>query len=95
MVVRDDRRYFIAALKCREHLVSESYQILVSESYQIKALLAVTATRFAKELGLQHIILERDCLSVIQALQMISPNSSSIGHLIEEVKGQHLLFSTI
>ena len=87
MVVRDDRRYFIAALKCREHLVSESDQI--------KALLAVTATRFAKKLGLQHIILERDCMSVIQGLQMITPNSSSIGHLIEEVKDQHLLFSTI
>ncbi|XXG66509.1 hypothetical protein AAC387_Pa06g0064 [Persea americana] len=66
-------------MKCREQLVSESYEV--------EALSAVTATCFAKELGLNiYTILEGDCLRVIQALQMISPDLSPIGHPIEEVE---------
>ncbi|XXG86723.1 hypothetical protein AAC387_Pa11g1560 [Persea americana] len=65
------------AMKCREQLVRESCEV--------EALSAVTATRFAEDLGLQHIILKGDCLKVIQALQITSTDLSPIGHLIEEV----------
>ncbi|KAJ8625222.1 hypothetical protein MRB53_033752 [Persea americana] len=65
------------AMKCREQLVSESYEV--------EALSAVTATRFAEDLGLRHIILKGDCSKVIQALQITSTDLSPIGHLIEEV----------
>ncbi|XXG59535.1 hypothetical protein AAC387_Pa04g1605 [Persea americana] len=67
-------------MKCREQLVIESYEV--------EALSAVIVTCFAEELGLQHIILKGDSLRVIQALLMISPDLSPVGHLIEEVKDQ-------
>lgn len=58
----------------------------MSESNDVEALSVVTATHFAEELGQQCIILEVDCLRVIQALKMISPDLSLIGRLIVEVK---------
>ncbi|XXG83623.1 hypothetical protein AAC387_Pa10g1336 [Persea americana] len=80
VVFRDGRENFKTAVKRREQFVSESYEV------------EALSTCFAEELGQQHIILEGNCLRVIQALHMISPDP--MGHLIEEVNDRLRYFQS-
>ena len=51
-----------------------------------EALAARRAVIFARELSLFNIIVEGDCLHVIQALQRPNPCNLLFGHIIDETK---------
>ncbi|XVE93271.1 hypothetical protein REPUB_Repub01dG0176400 [Reevesia pubescens] len=58
----------------------------LSDSTVLEATAALDAIRFATEMGFQNIILEGDCLWVIDLLKRDGRDFSSIGNLISECK---------
>lgn len=78
MVYRDHEGCVIAAL---------SQKISMTQSVELaEALAARRAVTFDMELSLSRVIIEGDCLRVVQALKSLGRCNTLFGHVIEEAR---------
>uniref|UniRef100_A0A7N2M6W5 RNase H type-1 domain-containing protein n=1 Tax=Quercus lobata TaxID=97700 RepID=A0A7N2M6W5_QUELO len=58
----------------------------VTDSLEAEALACRTALEFAVDIGLSDIVIEGDCVQVINAIKADRGNLSQLGHVIEDIQ---------